>query len=328
MDNFFRISTSKYPAPMDQINLEKKVNIVALANNNYAKYLCVTLLSILENSKVQDRVKFCFSILDREITEKSKFLIESCLKSRSHKNFEFDWIPLSSSYIEKRFGFLLKNLKTVQNFPVYLTFDACNLVRSTSDKIICIDSDTLVLGDILELWDIPMDDYPTLAAIDLGFPRFKYRQWPMHKFPKAFKQCHPQTPYFNSGVVVIDVQKWKKLDIPEIALIEAITAVKEDPSSLEYSEQDPLNLAWKGNVKQMHLEWNAQSSLFFKPNSRMQMENIDVETAIQSPKIVHYTMPYCKPWRPNCTHPLAHLYQPYLSYVERHFSQYERINFF
>ena len=297
------------------------IHVVSLADEAYAKYLCVTFLSILQNLNSSKEVTIKFSTLDCGITEKSKYCIECCLQSIATVNLEINWISPPSLYLEERFGSLPKQLNKL---ATYIRIDVCNLVHQESGKIIFLDSDTLVLGNIVDLWQIPLENYHTLAARDLGFPRFKYRQWKIHKFPKAFQQHHPETPYFNAGVMMIDIGQWQQHNIAEKAFREAITAVQEDPSTLECYDQDPLNLVWKGQVKEVGLEWNAQSSVFM-PNARMAQEQLNTNLAQYSPKILHYTMPHCKPWVKNCVHPLASPYYPYLQKVEQEFTKQKSV---
>jgi lipopolysaccharide biosynthesis glycosyltransferase len=127
--------------------------------------------------------------------------------------------------------------------------------------------------------------------------------------------------------MVIDVAKWKQLSIAEKALSKAIKAVNEDPESLECYDQDPLNLVWGGEVGELALEWNAQSSVFM-PNSRMRAENIDTSVARTNPKILHYTMTNCKPWKKECFHPVIEPYDFFLKDVENHFKKYQYTNIF
>jgi lipopolysaccharide biosynthesis glycosyltransferase len=96
---------------------------------------------------------------------------------------------------------------------------------------------------------------------------------------------------------------------------------------LECYDQDPLNLVWGGKVGELGLEWNVQSAVFL-PNSRMQAENIDTSVARTAPKILHYTMKNCKPWKKPCLHPITEVYSIFLNKVNDRFRKNQNIKIF
>ena len=59
------------------------------------------------------------------------------------------------------------------------------------------------------------------------------------------------TPYFNSGVMLIDVEQWRKSD----ALNRLMKILAED--EFAYPDQDALNILVEGEFKSIESSWNA-----------------------------------------------------------------------
>jgi len=76
-------------------------------------------------------------------------------------------------------------------------------------RAIWLDCDTLVSGDLAVLWRTPMGDRTVLACRDPLIPRlgstFGVAGWQDLGLP-------PDAPYFNAGVMLIDVDRWRELE--------------------------------------------------------------------------------------------------------------------
>ncbi|KAL6042265.1 hypothetical protein QOT17_024524 [Balamuthia mandrillaris] len=95
-----------------------------------------------------------------------------------------------------------------------------HLLFPSLDRIIWLDSDTLALGDLRELWQTPMTakgialaavpqlDRPLKREVGKSVQRaFQYR------YPE--RRYDPKETTFNTGVFVADLQKWRKRRVEE-----------------------------------------------------------------------------------------------------------------
>ncbi|WP_412543892.1 glycosyltransferase [Longispora sp. K20-0274] len=86
----------------------------------------------------------------------------------------------------------------------------CLLPRIYPDsvgRVVYVDADTLVLDDLAPLWNFPLAGRPVAAAGDL-----------MSVIRDAIDHWHEigldgDAPYFNSGVMVIDLRRWREEEI-------------------------------------------------------------------------------------------------------------------
>ena len=137
-------------------------------------------------------------------------------------------------------------------------------------KAVYIDSDTILRGDIGELYDIDLGEN-VLAARRVpkvtDIPEFR------DYVDNALNVPHEQ--YVNSGVQVMDLKKMRKLRY----LSTMIDLIKKYDADLVAPDQDYLNVILKGKI--MHLEpiWNAEP----------------VKDLPRNTKLVHFNL-FNKPW--------------------------------
>jgi len=165
-----------------------------------------------------------------------------------------------------------KDLQSVFNFvPFY--FDRI-IEKSHPQRLVYLDTDTLVIGDITALADMSLDGKPVGAAEDCSQKLKTYidfkkldlilqaRNAPL--FAKVATNQNPylnvaqQTCVFNRGVFVMDVQRWQQAQVTE----EIEWWLQKDRESSLYHHgvtQPPwlLTLAAHG-YKKLGQEWNSR----------------------------------------------------------------------
>lgn len=90
--------------------------------------------------------------------------------------------------------------------------------------------------------------------------------------------------YFNSGVLLINLEYWRKNDIEN----KLLNFVKENIDNIKTGDQEVLNRVLNNEVKILDDTWNVQSSNFTNRSSY-----------INHPKIIHYVSEN-KPWKRKC----------------------------
>lgn len=156
---------------------------------------------------------------------------------------------------------------------IYARLFLADIVPDTVKKLIYIDSDILVRVAIEQFYDIDLEDNVLAAA---NCPQRVMFQ--SHRDLVAKDYFRTEDPYFNSGLLLIDTEKYKAVDFAA-AITENVP-----PDQLEnvYYDQDILNIALRGRVKVLDSSWNVQNPL--------------PAHEVLDPKIVHYTGKN-KPWR-------------------------------
>jgi lipopolysaccharide biosynthesis glycosyltransferase len=87
--------------------------------------------------------------------------------------------------------------------------------------------------------------------------------------------------YFNAGVLLIDLSRWREEHIPEVAM-DYMRQVPDTP----YSDQDALNVACDTRWTALDDRWNFQDHM---------RQRVDRLPLAQRPHIVHFISPN-KPW--------------------------------
>jgi len=143
---------------------------------------------------------------------------------------------------------------------------------SDIDKVIYLDSDTLVLSDLSHLWDIDLQEYSTLACLDIKIASLSGdKAGPLSENEKSL-------PYFNSGVLVVDLSKWREIQIERRAL----DLIADPKCTYRWHDQTILNYLLRGTIGVIPAEWNWMARDF--PTG----DNLSVN-------LIHYTNSN-KPW--------------------------------
>lgn len=147
------------------------------------------------------------------------------------------------------------------------------ILPASVQRAIYLDSDTMVMGDIVQVWNVDLHER-TLGAV--GDPM---RLLNMHGRDLAEKRdlFEPAMPYFNSGMLVIDMLRYAEANI--FGRIGEL-ATKNVLSQLYY-DQDILNLIFKDDWQALDWRFN-----IVDPHMAHQAMN---------PVIVHYTL-QARPW--------------------------------
>jgi lipopolysaccharide biosynthesis glycosyltransferase len=175
-------------------------------------------------------------------------------------------------------------------------------------RVISLDSDGLVLGDIADLWRQAPVHGCASAVVDLTVLRVGNDPSP---FIRLADHC-VHAPYFNSGVMVVDLDRWRHLGITR----QCLELARRFPAQAVYADQSLLNAVLRDEWEALPLRWNcnafwiAESSYpTFQGRSATMTE---VGEASRDPGFVHF-VGRRKPWNTEDFHPHAELYRDYQS---------------
>jgi lipopolysaccharide biosynthesis glycosyltransferase len=153
------------------------------------------------------------------------------------------------------------------------------------DRVIYLDSDTITRHSLAELWTTDLhrrllgavrDDYvPTLAS-PYGLPTWQH------------DGLGPGLAYFNSGVLLIDLDAWRREHVGE----HAIEYLHKHHDDIRLFDQDALNAVAAGRWRQLDTVWNV-TGYWRKPERRTGAHHDILTTA----RIRHFAGSG-KPWQP------------------------------
>lgn len=163
------------------------------------------------------------------------------------------------------------------------------LVSGFVSRLLYIDTDTLVLNDLSAFFNTNLGGYPVGAVYD------------NHVKKQPLIGIEEEGRYFNSGVLLIDLPKWKQQQISE----KAFEYLEQYPERIQFVDQCALNAVLIGNWKQLPGKYNCMTSLIPEGMNRSERKRF-----INDKVILHFTLQ--RPWNYLCKHPYRQLYKYYL----------------
>lgn len=278
---------------------EDSIVIVSSCDERYIIPLTVMVRSLLENLASDTRVNL--------------YVFQDDVSAASRRCAEDSWkpFPIQTQWITPG-RFILEQISKDNGFAgppaIYFRLFIEELLPAQIMKAIYLDADTLVLGDLSELWNMELKGSLLLAVQDAYAEAFHLRRMQCLSF-KEDVRFDSESPYFNAGVLVIDLSGWRKEAVGKRAL----QFMKDYGRELTFCDQDALNCALQKRWRAIDLAWNYHElpdclflweRRFYSPKS--------LKEAIASPKVIHF-IARAKPWMRRCCHTRARAYHCYLS---------------
>ncbi|MBR2631797.1 MAG: hypothetical protein IKD25_09830, partial [Bacteroidaceae bacterium] len=125
-------------------------------------------------------------------------------------------------------------------------------------------------------------------------------------------------PYFNSGLLMINLRKWREDKIGE----RCVNYIYNKKGEVLHHDQGVLNGILQNKWIRLPLKYNVMTICYILSRKNMMKyygehavyySKEEIESAKEKPIIIHYTPSFTsRPWIKNCKHPLKYLYWNYL----------------
>jgi lipopolysaccharide biosynthesis glycosyltransferase len=279
---------------MEPILDRDPIVVVCAADNNYAMPLAVTVRSAIENLNRNDKLRLF--IIDGGIVPQNK---QKILQSLSSDRCEITFLPVPTHLIEeieKSHNHLTQKddrSKVVRmdhiSIASYYRLILPELLPTQITKAIYLDCDLAIEGDLRRLWEMELGEKMVLAVQDMGI---RYVSAPTGLLNYQELGIPADAKYFNAGVLVIDLQRWRTEQITA----KAITYFQQNKEYVRWVDQDVLNALLAGQWGELDPRWNfppmigTYSSWQESPFSEEVYNNL-----IRNPFIIHY-ITKLKPW--------------------------------
>jgi len=271
--------------------------VVLATDDGYSQHAGVMLCSLFENNL--SRNPFEVYLMDGGISDENK--------RRLHNVAERYNARLELLEIDRE---IYKDFKLSHHITqaAYYRISIPDILDSSVRKAIYLDCDLIVRDDIAKLWRLDLSGFLLGAIEDPGFSRFQALGIPNN------------ARYFNSGVMLIDLAKWRSAKISS----QVLDFIVQNPEKVVLWDQDALNAVLYDKWLPMHLKWNVQTDMYELSHRERYVHYEDFDEAIRSPSIVHYTASP-KPWQYMNKHPLKKEYYKHLRKTEwRNFTPPDR----
>lgn len=242
--------------------MKQEIPIFFSTDDHYVPFLDVAIASLIANASTED----CYRIIILNTGLCAENMAK--LKGREKPGFAIAFVDISK-YVED----IKSHFRNVYHFSVvtyYRLFIASLFPQY--DKIIYLDCDLVVLGDISELYHVELGDNILGAAPE----QFVQNTTQFRAYAKKALGLDPDC-YVNAGVLLINLEAFRRYGI-ESAFTKLI---KEYDFDLLDPDQAYLNYLCRGKIQILPNGWNK--------------EPMDLPCEGKK-NIVHYAL-YKKPWQ-------------------------------
>jgi lipopolysaccharide biosynthesis glycosyltransferase len=266
------------------------MNIVMASSDLYSKLAITTLQSLFLNNKNVDEI-IVYYIGDKLSDESYTNLMNLAKEHQRCINF----IPMP-----EHFDQFIGSNRNGQTVFCYCYFQELLPV----DKVLLLEADQLITGNIEEIYNTDVSDYYIAAADDL--------QSSIYKKKIGMKTS---SPYVNCGMILYNLKKWR-----EDGMTARMTEIlKSNEHMFFYDVQDVINYAVEGKVKLLPPKYNCTTAVFLfdykdmlryrRPSTKCTKE--EFAEGKNNPLIVHFTKNQIiqpRPWVEDCYHSYKEYY--------------------
>lgn len=276
------------------------MNIFYFSSDLYASVAAVSMVSLLENNISKETVHFF--IADDGIKDNTKSQLESLVR-RYDADIVYIELPDPSDLLD----FPFKDRYQIGHS--YPRMCIAQLLPKDIERILILDSDTVVLGDLSELWNMDLENNILAGVVDC---------MNLKAYGKQFALEDGQF-YCNAGMFLVDLKKWRDQHIED----EIKRTIKKHNGNVFFFEQTLMNYSCRGKILKLSPAYNAYTLFYaFKYSNLIAWRRPtvfysqdEVEKAVARPKIVHFTRNFymkSHPWKEGSEHPLTETYRQYM----------------
>jgi len=247
--------------------------VLCATDQNYVSYCGIMITSLFENNRDIDL--YVYIITDSPLTLKSLHKFDK-LASKYNQHIEF--VSVDKSIFE---DYPTKDM-SYWTVAMYYRLLAAELLPQTINRVLYLDCDIIITGSLKAFLEIDMNDF-AIGAVDDAFFNDKENNKRL-QYPCSYS-------YFNSGVLLINLEYWRNHDIEK----KCLDYLFSNYDKLSANDQDVLNAVLYDRTHFLPLTNNYQvlfkkDDIFHSYDKRMQNNIINTE-----PLIIHYAM-QIKPW--------------------------------
>lgn len=273
------------------------VTVAASTDRLYVQHMAALLSSTLSNASQESFIDFI--VLDGGLTDADRARLLT-LEAR-HPHCRISFVDMRNEYLDI----------PPNSYFTRGTFYRLSLpqILADRDRVLFLDTDMVVCGDIATLFSIELKDEILAAAPDLIMRAFCNMGVFSIKESGAMRaNCYltdkiklkSPRDYFQAGVLLFNLDIMRRLELAK----KMTNSLKTE--SYWFLDQDVLNIYSSGRVRYLDNRWNV---VHMDENHLSALDESDRKTydmSMQSPLIVHYAG-VNKPWV-NQLHPHSSLY--------------------
>lgn len=224
-----------------ELSAKQFIPILAVADYRMEVGMGVTLYSALRN--LGEGYGLDIYLLSGAVGWNALSKLKKSLRSLK-KPFRLSVIPISDKKFKGFHSFANTSLFTYARFLFQDMFPHLG-------KVIYLDVDVLVLGNLGELYSLPLEGHLVGAVVGKGTDRADHC-WGILNYKEL--GIPPDTPYFNAGVLVMDLDAWRRENFAKRCMDYA----EKYPELCIFWDQTVMNTLLAGRFTRLDGKWNQQ----------------------------------------------------------------------
>ena len=265
-------------------------------DNNYVWLMGISTISLFENNKHIDDLHVY--LLGENIMQENKDELKKIgdKYGRNVKVIDVPKLNIPPSLVSARWP-----------LSAFTRLFAGVILPSDVDKILYLDCDTIISGDISELGTVEFNRNIAMGVKDCVSGTYKENIG-----------LDSNSPYINAGVILFDLDALRQIDI----INDIENYMKKYEKLTSYADQDILNGMFKGKIGELDPKYDVMTidvvhtyeeiQKLRRPTNFYNKEEL-IESVV-NPTIIHYTtnMLTVRPWFSNTNHPFAGEFKKYM----------------
>ncbi len=269
------------------------MNILVSVNKKYVKQLNILLNSIAYSNKEE----FIIYVLNKNLEDEdfknitgNLNLEKFSIKDIKIPKCEIDTFPV----LEKRYP-----------IEIYFRLFASEYLPKELDRILYLDSDTIVINSLNELYNMDFENNYFIAATHI--------RKVLHKFNEIRLNIKEDEPYINTGVLLINLKELRKINVKE----RIIKYIENNKKRLLLPDQDIIASLFGDKIKLVdELKYNLGEVAWHMYNVNNPNKKITIKWIIKNTVIIHY-YGRNKPWNKEYIGTLDCFYKKVLKRIKK-----------
>lgn len=272
---------------------EKKLCVAYAADDNYAKYLGISMLSLFRSNEGFEEIEVF--VLDCGISKGNKNKLES-VAMQYDRTVRFISMKEAVSGLDLRMG--ARKISVAAYTRLFLG----SILPKSCTRVLYLDCDTIVRGKLDEFWNLDLEEY-LVAGVRDTVDSFFLRKIGLDK----------DEYYVNSGILLIDLESWRGEGLEQ----RFIEFIRKFDGNVPHHDQGTINGVCKKRKLAVKPGFNATSNIYsFSAKTIRRIYFMDsfysqeeLDEAKCNPAILHFTTGLVgRPWEENCIHPMKEEY--------------------
>ncbi len=224
--------------------MQDPISIVCVSDNHYVVLMAALLKSIEINHHSEEDINVY--IVDDGIKKGNK---KRLMESIDNNKIKVIWIKINDA-IPKNFKLPVDPSSYPKNIHVRIFIPY--FIPESVKRVIYMDVDMIVLKDISELWNKNIENNIIGAVQDSISPQFKSETGGgVDNYLELGLTA--DTKLFNSGLIIMDIEKWKKADMSK----NVMDILDKNMEFAMFGDQYGLNVGFVNKWFELEKEWNA-----------------------------------------------------------------------